>query len=83
MDFYVAENLTLRKVDQKYVTSFDYVGLEKEGEDQLDRQRDKWSVIESQGGEEYPTYSKGRKSWENILKLVLGKKLWGLNLMWF
>jgi len=35
--FYVAETLTLRKVGQKYVASFDYVVLEKEGEDQLER----------------------------------------------
>jgi len=31
---------------------------EKDGEDMLDRSCEKWSVTKSQGGEEYPTYTK-------------------------
>jgi hypothetical protein len=31
---------------------------EKGGEDQLDRSCEKWGVTKSQGGTEYPTYTK-------------------------
>jgi len=44
------------------VASFDWVVLQKEGEDQLERLCEKWSVTDSQGGEEYPAYNKGSKS---------------------
>jgi hypothetical protein len=55
---YVAENGTLRKVDEKYVERF---LLEKDGEDQLDRSCEKLSIIPSQIGEEYPTQSKKKE----------------------
>ena len=38
---YGAETWTLRKVDQKYLVGFEIVLLEKDGEDQLDRSREK------------------------------------------
>jgi hypothetical protein len=37
------------------------VVLEKNGEDQLDRSFEKWSITQSQGGEEYRTYNKKKK----------------------
>jgi hypothetical protein len=37
------------------------VMLEKNGEDQLDRSCEKWSITQSQGGEEYRTYNKKKK----------------------
>ena len=38
------------------------VELEKDGEEQLDRSCEKWRRIAySQGGEEYPTYSKKKE----------------------
>jgi hypothetical protein len=47
------------------------VVLEKYGEDQLDTSCEKlWSVILSQGGEEYPTYNK--KRWNST---YIGRKL--------
>jgi len=41
MALYGAETWTLRAVDQKYLESFEIVVLEKDGEDQLDRSREK------------------------------------------
>jgi hypothetical protein len=38
------------------------VVLEKDGEGQLDRSCEKWSVTQSRGGEEYPTYIKKKES---------------------
>jgi hypothetical protein len=36
--------------------------LEKDGEDQLDQSCEKWgSITQSQGGEEYPAYSKKKE----------------------
>jgi len=37
------------------------VVLEKDGNDHLDRSCEKLSVTKSQGGEEYPTYSKQKE----------------------
>jgi hypothetical protein len=57
MALYGAETWTLRAADQKYLESFEM--LEKDGEDRLDRSREKLrSVTKSQGGEGYPTCSK-------------------------
>ena len=48
---YGAETWTLRKVDRKYLGSFEVV-LEKDGEDHLDRSCEKCrSIAKSQGGE--------------------------------
>jgi hypothetical protein len=60
-----AETWTLRKVNQKYLGSFDMFWnliLEKAGEVQLDHSCEKWrSIANSQGGKEHHTYNKRRE----------------------
>jgi hypothetical protein len=44
------------------------VVLEKTGEDQLDRSCEKWSITQSQGGKEYPTYNKKEERLTGLVK---------------
>jgi hypothetical protein len=57
---YGAENWTLRKVDQKYVESFEMWFWRRMEISWTDRVR-KEEVLHSQGGEEYPKYNKNKK----------------------
>jgi hypothetical protein len=41
-----------------FIVRFRGVVLEKNGENQVDRSREKWSITKNQGGEEYPTNNK-------------------------
>ena len=45
--------------------------LEKDGEDQVDRSREKWSVTQNQGGQEYPTYKQLKRKTDNWIGHIL------------
>ena len=57
MAVYGAETWMLRATSET-PGKFWNVVLEKDGDDQLDRSCEKWSVTESQWAEEYPTWNK-------------------------
>jgi hypothetical protein len=60
--FYGAEKWTLRKVDQKYLESFEmWCWRRMEKISWTDRVRNEEVITQSQGGEEYRTYNKKKK----------------------
>ena len=53
------DNSYAKYPEQKWLETSENLELEKLGEDQFNRPREKWrSVTKGQGGEEYPAYSK-------------------------
>jgi len=46
-----------------FIVYFRGVVLEKDGEEQADSSREKWSVTKNQGGEEYPTNNEKKDGW--------------------
>jgi len=56
-----AETWTLRKIDQKYLESFKMWCWRNDGEDELNRSCEKWSITQSQEGKVYPTYNIQKK----------------------